>query len=100
MCIWARIAMHGAWTPAEDKSAKHKRVLIVSGPFAFTRNPIYLGLLLIYSGFFISLKSYLIVIVLFIGLFFHKKILDEERKLGEDFGSDYLKYKSKVRRYI
>lgn len=100
LCIWARITMHGAWAPAEDKLAKHKKILIVSGPFTFTRNPIYVGLLLIYSGFFISMKSYLIVIVLFVGWFFHKKILDEERTLEKDFGSDYLKYKSKVRRFI
>ena len=100
LCIWARIAMHGVWTPAEDKSIKHKKEFIASGPFSFTRNPIYLGLLMIYSGFFISMKSYLIIVVLFIAWFFYKKALEEERTLEKDFGTDYLKYKTKVHRFI
>lgn len=100
LCVWARIAMHRVWTPAEDKSIKHKKELITWGPFTFTRNPIYLGLLMIYSGFFISMKSYLIVVVLFIAWFFYKKALEEERILEKNFGSDYLKYKSKVHRFI
>lgn len=100
LCVFARTAMLSVWTPAEDKSIKHKKELITSGPFKFTRNPIYLGLLMIYSGFFISMKSYLIIVVPFIAWFFYKKVLEEERTLEKDFGSDYLKYKSKVRKFI
>jgi len=100
LCIWARSAMRNVWTPAEDKSIRHKKELITWGPFAFTRNPIYLGLLMIYSGLFISMKSYLIIIVLFIIRLFYKEALEEEKALEKDFGSDYLKFKSKVRRFI
>ena len=100
LCVWARLAMYDAWTPAEEKSIKHKRELITHGPFSFTRNPIYLGLLMVYSGFFIAMKSYLIIMVLFVAWFFYKKALEEERTLKKDFGSDYIKYQSKVRRFI
>ena len=100
LCIWARLTMRKTWTPAEDRSIKHKKELITWGTFSFTRNPIYLGLLMIYSGFFISMRSYLVATVLFISLYFYKKILEEEKILEKDFGSDYLKYKSKVRRFI
>jgi protein-S-isoprenylcysteine O-methyltransferase Ste14 len=55
---------------------------------------------MIYSGFFISLKSYLVVIVLFIAWFFYKKVLEEEKTLEKDFGTDYLKHKTKVHRFI
>ncbi len=100
LCVWARITMQSVWTPAEDKAVKHKKELITWGPFSYSRNPIYLGLLLIYSGFFISLKSYLIVIVLFISWFFYKKVLEEERILEKDFGHKFIEYKSKIRRFI
>jgi len=100
LCVWARLAMYDAWTPAEEKSIKHKRDLITHGPFSFIRNPIYLGLLMIYLGFFIAMRSYLIVMVLFIVWFFYKKALEEEKTLEKNFGSDYIKYKSKVRRFI
>lgn len=100
LCIWARVAMYDTWTPAEEKSIKHKWDLIVHGPFSFTRNPIYLGLLMIYSGFFIAMKSYLIIAVPFIAWFFYKKVLEEERILEKNFGSDYLRYKSKVHRFV
>jgi len=100
ICVWARLTMGSVWTPAEETSIRHKKELITQGPFSFTRNPIYLGLIMIYLGFFIALKSYLVIVVLFIGWFFYKKSIEEERILEEDFGSDYLKYKSKVRRFI
>ena len=100
LCVWARIAIRRSWTPAEDKSVEHKKELITRGPFSFTRNPIYLGLLMIYSGFFIAMKSYLIIVVPFIACFFYKKSLEEERTLEKNFGSDYLKYKLKVHRFV
>jgi len=100
LCVWARTMMRDAWTPAEEKSIKHNKQLITWGPFRFTRNPIYLGLLLIYFGFFISMRSYLIIIVPFVAWFFYNKTLEEEKILEKDFGNDFLKYKSKVRRFI
>jgi protein-S-isoprenylcysteine O-methyltransferase Ste14 len=100
LCVWARIIMGKSWAPAEDQSLNHEKVFIKNGPFLFTRNPIYLGLILIYSGFFISLKSYLIVVAIVIVLYFRNKAKEEETILEHDFDGEYLKYKSKVRRFL
>ena len=100
ICVWARITMKDIWTPAEQTSIKHRKKLLTKGPFSFTRNPIYLGLILINLGFFIALKSYLVVVVLFIVLFLDKKAVEEEKIMEKDFGSDYLKYKSSVPRFL
>jgi len=100
ICVWARITMRDVWTPAEQTSIKHRKKLLKNGPFSFTRNPIYLGLILINLGFFIALKSYLVVVVLFVVLFLNKKAVEEEKILEKDFGSEYLRYQSKVPRFI
>lgn len=76
--------------------------LIISGPFKFTRHPMYLGMLSILLGAAIiasSLVSFifpLIYIVLMEVLF----IPMEERNLVEVFGEDYSEYKKKVRKWI
>ena len=76
--------------------------LINSGPFGFTRHPMYLGMLSILLGAAIiaaSLISFifpLIYIILMEILF----IPIEEKNLEEAFGSGYIDYKKKVRRWI
>jgi protein-S-isoprenylcysteine O-methyltransferase Ste14 len=100
LCIWARTKMKDTWTPAEQTTINHKKKLVKGGPFSFTRNPIYFGLIMIHAGFFIALKSYLLIMVLYMIWFFSKKAMEEEKILEKDFGSEYLKYKSKVPRFL
>lgn len=100
LCVWARWTMKDSWTPAEETHIHHKKKLLTTGPFSFTRNPIYLGLILIYLGFFTAMKSYFIITVIFIAFFFYKKALNEEKILEKDFGEQYLKYKSRVNRFL
>ncbi|MCY4217363.1 MAG: isoprenylcysteine carboxylmethyltransferase family protein [Flavobacteriaceae bacterium] len=75
---------------------------IKTGPFKYSRNPIYLGLLMILIGFGLvmgSFSSFIGVIIFFI-------ITDvwyipfEEKRLGEIFGEEYVEYKSNVRRWL
>ena len=76
--------------------------LIISGPFKFSRHPMYLGMLSILLGAAViagSLVSFifpLIYIVLMEVLF----IPMEERNLVEAFGKNYMEYREKVRRWI
>ena len=75
--------------------------LVTSGPFKFSRNPIYLGMMLILSGFNIFLGS--LIILVFPALFviiINKIIKKEELKLEEFFGEKYLNYKNKVGKWI
>jgi protein-S-isoprenylcysteine O-methyltransferase Ste14 len=76
--------------------------LLTSGPFAFTRHPMYLGMLSILLGAAViagSLVSFifpLLYIVLMELLF----IPVEERNLEEAFGDDYRSYKKRVARWL
>lgn len=76
--------------------------LIIIGPYKFSRNPIYLGMLLIALGsatFFSSLAAF-IAPLLFIIVISKKVIPFEEKMLLQSFGDEYRKYKSRVGRWI
>jgi len=78
--------------------------LVTAGPYARTRNPLYVGNLLVYLGVawaanIIQPWFVLIVLVLF-GLQYYLIILLEEEKLRELFGADYQLYSESVPRLI
>ena len=78
--------------------------LIISGPFSFVRNPLYVGNILLYTGIGImswSLFPYLqITAVMFFAVQYHFIVLEEEKYLKEKFGEDYKKYVNNVPRFI
>jgi protein-S-isoprenylcysteine O-methyltransferase Ste14 len=76
--------------------------LVISGLYCFSRNPMYVGVMLILIGeaiFFqsVNLWGYLILVFVAFNLFV---IHIEEPRLGKDFGEDYKLYCQKVRRWI
>ena len=75
---------------------------ITDGPFRFTRNPAYLGMVLTFIGTSILLGSIttFIIPIIFIILTDRTVILTEEKNLEKKFGKKYLNYKKKVRRWI
>ena len=76
--------------------------LVVEGPYKFTRNPIYLSVVIIFFGSAIllgSLTLFIIAIALFI-VFQTLFISWEEKRLEEEFGEEYLEYKRRVRRWL
>jgi len=76
--------------------------LVVDGPFRFSRNPVYLSVLLILLGVVILLSSLMVFIVLIaIFVIFQIWFISwEEKKLEEVFGNDYLEYKQRVSRWL
>lgn len=78
--------------------------LVVSGPFAHVRNPLYFGNMVIYIGLGVmSMAVYpylLIIAVLFFYFQYHTIIKDEEKFLENKFGDKYRDYFSKVPRWI
>ena len=78
--------------------------LVISGPFAFVRNPLYVGNILLYTGIGImswSLFPYLqIVALLFFAVQYHFIVLEEEKFLKEKFGEAYKNYFKNVLRFI
>jgi protein-S-isoprenylcysteine O-methyltransferase Ste14 len=78
--------------------------LIISGPFAFVRNPLYLGNIIIYLGFGImtlALFPYLQIIALIFFLIQYRLIVSEEEEyLFNTFGEKYKKYFDSVPRFF
>ena len=77
-------------------------VLISSGPFKFSRNPIYLGMLTILVGVAFLMSSLSAIIIAFVfGIIINFTwIAHEEKKLHKLFSEDWENYSSKVRRWI
>lgn len=83
-------------------TAKPTIKLTKEGSFRFSRNPLYLSLLLLLFGIAVlscSLWLFITIPILFVLFLFHA-VKPEERYLSRKFGADYLDYKNKVRRWI
>ncbi len=76
--------------------------LVTSGIYQFTRNPMYVGLLLLLIGFAIlqGSLSALMLVPLFMLILTRQQIIPEERILETKFGQRYLEYKMSVRRWL
>ncbi len=83
---------------------KFKKVnkLVTSGIYKYSRNPMYLGLLMIViSSSIFYLNIYSILTPLFFYLWINRfQIKREEIFLTEKFGKEYLSYKNTTRRWI
>ena len=91
---------HKAETPVcpfESSSA-----LVTSGPYRFTRNPMYLGFTLVLFGVSILTGSLTpFVIVLAFALLMDRMFIQmEEQKMAVMFGAQYEEYKSHARRWL
>ena len=73
-------------------------VLVESGPFRISRNPIYVGFVAIYIGSSLLRRSVWPLLLLpGVVLVIQKTVIDrEEAYLERRFGEDYLSYKSRV----
>ena len=76
--------------------------LVTSGVYRFSRNPVYLGFLLILVGLPLDIGSYwgflLAPVMLFL---FNRLVIEpEEALLTRKYGEEFRSYQSKVRRWI
>lgn len=78
------------------------RALVTDGPYRYTRNPMYVGMLVILTGWGIylgSLTSFLLL-PLFVLVLTTQQIIPEEKILAEKFGDAYGVYRRRVRRWL
>ncbi|MCH8335415.1 MAG: isoprenylcysteine carboxylmethyltransferase family protein [Proteobacteria bacterium] len=82
------------WTPTPE--------IVVHGPFKFTRNPMYLGMIIFCIGFAVILSDVWILILTPVcgWLIYYFAIRHEEAYLEEKFGDAYRAYKTGVRRWV
>ncbi len=75
--------------------------ILEQGPYRFTRNPMYLGHLIFLIGLAFTFWSWFAVILLAArAIWFHCRVLGDERRLQAAFGANYDAYRARVTRWI
>lgn len=75
--------------------------IITSGPYRFTRNPMYLGHLIFMLGLALSTGSKLGWAILLANLpWFNSRVAEDEERLRDKFGLEFDAYCQRVRRWI
>ena len=99
--IWAFMLFRRAGTEVNPTSPTN-RALVIDGPFQFTRNPMYLGLVTLSLGIALWVGTWPMlfapIAVFATANFVH--IPFEEAKMRRQFGADYDAYVARVRRWV
>ena len=84
------------------KPWKTTSAIVSQGIYGWTRNPMYLGMVLVYLGLSLILASLgaLLLAPILVLLFQTQVIAREERYLEAKFGEAYVDYKARVRRWL
>jgi protein-S-isoprenylcysteine O-methyltransferase Ste14 len=99
LVTWAKLTMGQNWA-LPGKVKENQKKLITSGPFTFSRNPIYVGRIILLLGFELGLHSWLVFILIPDILATYFIVRDEEESLIKKFGQSYKDYMKKVPRYF
>ena len=91
-----------ARTTVNPLAPQRASALVQTGVFGLTRNPMYLGMLMVLIGWAAYLGNAVSVLVLplFVVLLNTLQIKPEERILRERFGEHYSRYAARVRRWV
>lgn len=97
-------------TWAGSEFSRHRTTLLPSeaastvvktGPYRYSRNPIYLSMMLVYSGIALMFDSPLaLILVLPVIVLLNRQAKREERYLEGAFGDQYMEYKKRVPRWL
>jgi protein-S-isoprenylcysteine O-methyltransferase Ste14 len=98
--VFAVRALRAADTPVPGNQPT--TCIVSSGPFRFSRNPIYLAFSMFHLGVALAVGSLWLVATLILAwsIMAFVVIPREERYLEARFPSDYLPYKASVRRWL
>ncbi|KAB7622581.1 methyltransferase family protein [Alkalilimnicola sp. S0819] len=96
------LAFRRARTTVNPMNPTQARALVTAGVYRYTRNPMYLGFVLLLVGWALYLANLpaLLVVVGFIGYMNRYQIHPEERTLARLFGAAYREYCQRVRRWL
>ena len=74
------------------------RELAVTGPYACTRNPLYLGSALLAAGFIVAGHSWIagLLVAAYFGIFYYAVMRNEEEDLRARFGAAFEQYAARV----
>lgn len=96
------IAFRIAMTTINPMRPGAASVLVTSGAYRFSRNPMYIGLLLTLGGWAVFLSHSLAWLFLpaFVAYMNRFQISPEEEALSSKFGQEFAAYKQSVRRWL
>ena len=100
LMVWTTIVFRKHGTPTDH--SKPTTALITGGPFRYSRNPIYLALILIFTGLSLAYGNAwgLMMTGVFLVAVVRFTIRPEEEYLEREFGTDYSRYTNAVRRWL
>ncbi|MFI0472670.1 methyltransferase family protein [Halomonas sp. HMF6819] len=101
-------ALLGVWefrsagTTVDPRVPNQSVSLVVRGVYRISRNPMYVGFLLVLSAWviFLSNLASLVLLPAFVIYMNRFQIVPEERHMREKFGESYRQYEAKVRRWV
>jgi hypothetical protein len=89
---------HGGGGPGLETPPER---LVSSGPYAYTRNPMYLGHIIFLIGLTLTLQSWFAALItIAVAIWFHIRVLGDEKKLASTLGNPYVDYVNTVKRWI
>jgi protein-S-isoprenylcysteine O-methyltransferase Ste14 len=75
--------------------------LVLSGPYAYTRNPMYLGHIIFLAGLALILHSlFAAAIAVATAIWFHLRVRRDEARLVERWGEAYRRYLAITKRWL
>ena len=100
LATWAIVTVRKAGTQFDVY--KPTTAIVETGPYRFTRNPIYLGMFLGQTGIAIGFDNLWVLAMLapFYFVIRHGVVAREEAYLERKFGTVYRGYKARVRRWL
>ena len=102
ICVSGVVSFRLAGTTVNPMSPGSSSSLVVTGVYRYTRNPMYLGFLLLLLGWaaFLSNLVALVFLPAFVLYMNRYQIEAEERALAALFPSEFPKYRAMVRRWV
>jgi len=100
--VWSLFLFLKKHTTPNPMKPENTTGIVTKGLYQYSRNPMYLGLLIILFGFGIWLGSLspFLMLPVFYWLITEMQIKPEERMLEQKFGKEYLDFKNRVRRWL
>ena len=89
---------HGGGGPGLETPPER---LVATGPYAYSRNPMYLGHVIFLIGLTLTLQSWLAALItISVAVWFHIRVLGDEKKLVGRLGEPYRNYLTSVKRWV